>query len=199
MSHANSKTIETYNKSIQAYIDGTPQQTSGFQKKWLDEAIVNLAPDAAILEIGSAFGRDAHYLMSQGYAPEVTDVTLGFVEYLNERGFDARVLDIVNQQPEKKYDLILACAVFLHFTEDDFTQAIRHVSNSLNPEGRFAFSLKYGEGEEWIESKVAGPRYFHYWKEGILENRLGDLGMRSVVMKRSDDGKWLYAVAVNAK
>lgn len=195
MSKSNEMTIETYNNDVQAYIDGTPQVTAGFQKQCIDELLTTLPKDASILEIGSAFGRDARYLIEQGYTPELTDATPGFVDYLNEHGFGARLLDIVKEQPEKMYDLILACAVFLHFTEDDFNDAVGHVRDSLNTEGRFALSLKYGEGEEWSEGKMGAPRYFRYWNESSLEERMGEVGMKLIDIKVSDDNKWLHAVA----
>lgn len=197
MSKSNEITIATYDNDVQAYIDGTPQQTAGFQKQCIDVLLNTLPKDAAILEIGSAFGRDAKYLIERGYSPELTDATPGFVQYLTEHGFDARLLDIVQQQPEKKYDLILACAVFLHFTDDDFSRAVGHVRDSLQPAGRFAFSLKYGEGEEWSSDKMGAPRYFRYWNETTLENKMGNLGMRLLDVDVSDDGKWLHAVAVS--
>lgn len=198
MSQANETTIATYDNGVNEYIEGTVQVTSGFQKRWLDEELQDLPKDAAILEIGSAFGRDARYLIERGFAPELTDATPGFVEHLTAQGLEATLLDIISQQPEKPYDLILACAVFLHFTEDDFDAAIGHVRDALTAEGRFAFSLKYGEGEEWTESKMGAPRYFRYWNEATLEDRLGELDMRVIDMRLSDDGKWLHAVAVRA-
>lgn len=198
MSQINKKTLVTYNQNIDRYIEGTVQKTGGYQKEWLDFVFQDVPKDAKILEIGSAFGRDASYLLDRGYKPDLSDGSEAFVDYLNQHGFTATKLDIVNEQPTRLYDVILACAVFLHFTDDDFKRAVLHVKRALERNGKFAFSLKYGDGEEWSEHKMDGPRYFHYWRKDRLETTLGELGMRIVDFQILSDGKWLHVISQRA-
>ena len=40
MSETNSRTIESYNSRAQEYINGSPQETSGYVKSWLDETFI---------------------------------------------------------------------------------------------------------------------------------------------------------------
>lgn len=195
MSKANSSTLDTYNKNVQQYIDGTVQVTSGFQGKWIDGLLTDLPKNASILEIGSAFGRDATYIREQGYVPDVTDASVGFVEYLRQHGFEANWLNIVEQQPTKQYDLILACAVFLHFTDEDFTSALTNVRSGLKSDGRFAFSLKQGKGDEWSETKLGAQRYFRYWQKFDVETALINADMNIVDFQTTEDGKWIHVVA----
>lgn len=194
MSDRNKRTLKTYNQNVDKYVEGTVQVTSGFQKEWLDSVFKGLPRDVAILEIGSGFGRDAQYLESKGYVVEVTDASVGFVEYLRSNGRPAKLLDIVNSHPDEKYDVILACAVFLHFTDTDFQQAVRNVRDSLLENGKFAFSVKLGDGDGWSSEKVDAPRYFNYYQPDELEKAIARAGMRVVDMQVYED-KWIHVVS----
>lgn len=195
MQDANYRTLKTYSDGVQNYIKGTVPLTSGDQKDWLDFVFQAVSKSAKILEIGSAFGRDATYITQKGYELELTDGSTGFVDYLNGQGFSAKMLDIVNEAPKDEYDVILACAVFLHFTDSDFERAVANVKQGLKPDGRFAFSLKQGDSEEWTESKMGAPRYFNYWRKERLEGALATLGMRIINFQVLNNGKWLHIIS----
>lgn len=195
MSEANRRTIDTYNGGVQAYIDGTPHEASGNHRRWMDLAFSDVDTSAKVLEIGSAFGRDARYLMEKGYTPVLTDATPAFVEYLRQRGLDAGLLDIVQERPQEVFDVVFAAAVFLHFTEEDFEQALTHVRDALQAEGKFIFSLKQGEGEAWSAAKMGSDRYFHYWRRDDAAAKLGTHGLALIDEQSFDDGKWLYLTA----
>ena len=194
MSVSNQDTIKAYDGGVERYIDGTIGVTSGFQKDWLDRVFADIPVDASILEIGSAFGRDAHYLSSKGYALELTDGSAGFVDYLRSEGFDVQLLNIVKDRPAKKYDTILACGVFLHFTDEDFQQAVSNVRISLRDGGRFAFSVKLGDGDDWSDEKMGVPRYFHYYQPDELERALARAEMSIVDMQVYED-RWICVIS----
>lgn len=195
MSDANTRTIRTYQTGVERYIDGTQAIVSGNQKKWIDLAFSDIESSARVLEIGSAFGRDAMYLMSLGYKPHLTDATPGFVEYLRTKGLDAEVLDIINDRPPGTYDAVFASAVFLHFTNADFDKAVKHVHDSLDKNGKFIFSLKKGQGETWSTEKMGQERYFHYWERSTVDARLGRYGLSLVNEHTFEDDIWLYLTA----
>lgn len=196
MLDTNSTTLNAYDEGVQKYIDGTGQATSGSQKEWLDFVFKDVPKTANILEIGSAFGRDGSYLIDQGYNLKLTDGSEGFVDYLNTHGFTATKLDIVNQQPKGHYDVILACAVFLHFNDNDFKKAVLHTKAALAEDGKFAFSVKQGDGEEWSDHKMSAPRYFKYWRRDRLYEILSELGMKITDFQILSDDKWLHIVSV---
>lgn len=195
MSEANARTLETYNDGVEKYIDGTVQVVDSFQKDWLDFVFRDVPKSAKILEIGSAFGRDAAYLQDKGYDVALTDASRGFVDHLNASGMKATQLDIITQKPQSSYNVILACAVFLHFTDEDFRKAVSNVRESLEPGGMFAFSLKQGDGEGWSEEKMGAPRYFHYWRRDGLEKVLDEVGMQITDFQILSDGKWLHIIS----
>ena len=158
MSETNNRTVESYNAHIQEYIDGTPHEVSGVVKDWLDGSLTDVPKDARILEFGSAFGRDAEYFAGLGYAVECTDATPAFVDLLQQKGLDAKVLNTITDKLPQGLDFVLANAVLLHFTRDEASdeasQVIKKVFDALNINGKFAFTLKQGEGEGWSEEKL---------------------------------------------
>lgn len=198
MSETNNRTVESYNAHIQEYIDGTPHEVSGVVKDWLDGSLADVPKDARILEFGSAFGRDAEYLAGLGYTVECTDASTAFVDLLQQNGFDAKVLNAVTDELPQGLDYVLANAVLLHFTRDEASQVIAKVYDALNANGKFAFTLKQGEGEGWSEEKLGAPRFFRYWTEPQIREVLESTGFGDVEIsgnKATANATWLQIVA----
>src|SRR6266436_5906822 len=108
MSNSNERTIQSYETHVQDYIDRSLPEVSGVVKEWLDASIAELPKNARILELGSAFGRDAAYLQNLGYDVDCTDATHAFVELLQQKDFNARELTAVTDDLGGPYDLVLA-------------------------------------------------------------------------------------------
>lgn len=154
-------------------------------------------PQAAkILEVGSAHGRDAQRLKLSGYDVQVSDVTPAFLTILKDLNLNPITLDIVNTAPAIKYDAILASAVFLHFTTEDFNKALQNVAKGLRPGGRLIFSLIEGEGDAYSRSYTL-PRYFRYWQLEELKTVLEENGFESIDVRKTkfEQQTWLYLVA----
>ena len=92
------------------------------------------------------------------------------------RGFKARQFNVLTDDLDDHYDLILANAVLLHFTRSEFSDVVRKLHQSLKGGGRFAFSLKRGQGESWSLEKIGAPRFFCYWEREAVEPVLRDAG-----------------------
>jgi SAM-dependent methyltransferase len=96
MHNSNQQTIDSYQQHVQEYIhNGTPQEVVGVVKAWLDEALGPLSKDSRILEFGSAFGRDAAYIQNKGFTVQCSDATPAFVDLLNAKGFNVRLLNAI--------------------------------------------------------------------------------------------------------
>ena len=199
MSDSNKRTISAYEDHIAEYINGTPQEVTGDVKKWIDKTLIDLNSSSKILEIGSAFGRDASYIESKGYIVQRTDATLGFVEYLQKLGFNSKKLNILEDDIEGTYDLIFADAVLLHFTHSETVFVLDKMSKALNRSGKVSFSLKQGEGEEWSDTKVNAPRYFCYWNQADITKLLLSKGFNNIQCEDAGVGrnnsKWLHIIA----
>lgn len=191
----NSTTLQSYNDNVQAYIEGTPQAVDGVLKEWIDGALANLQKDATILEIGTAFGRDADYIESQGYTINRTDAAKGFVELLQSQGHNARVLNILTDSINQTFDMIFADAVFLHFTEDELHGVLDKVHAALTQGGILAFSVKQGEGEEWSDEKINSPRYFKYWQADAIRQMLEAHNFGDIEIREGMNGRFLLITA----
>jgi SAM-dependent methyltransferase len=200
MSESNRKTLESYEGHVQEYIDGTPQEVTGDVKLWIERTLVGLEHDAKILEIGSAFGRDANYIETLGYTVMRTDATEKFVELLKEQGYEAGVFNAITDDFPEENDLVFADAVLLHFTEEETLEVCKKVLGSLVHGGRFSFSLKSGTGTEWSDSKLGAPRFFRYWEQSGISNLLREVGFTKVDIENGESGRqgypsWLHIVA----
>lgn len=190
---SNEKTLNTYHEHFANYIDGTVQVTSGFQAEWLEYLLSRCNKESRILEIGAAFGRDAVYITGKGFTNFLaTDAFDAAVETLRSRGFDAKKLNLLKDDIEGEYDLILASAVFLHFTAAEFDQVLTKLKATLSSDGTLGFSVKSGVGEEWSDSKMGAPRFFHYWSEDDLRTILDEIGYTIIDLRHSDDNKWIH-------
>lgn len=196
---SNARTLATYNEHFSNYVDGTAQVTSGFQKAWLEYLLSNIQKDAPILEIGSAFGRDVAFITEQGFTQLLaTDAFDAAVDTLRSRGFKTEKLNVLEDTIDGQFDLIVASAVFLHFTIAEFLAALNKLKANLTTEGIFGFSVKNGVGEEWSAAKMGAPRFFHYWTEADLRANLNELGYRIVDFRHSEDDKWLHVTVAVA-
>ena len=194
MNDENDRTIKSYESRYVEYVTATVNTVQGPMKEWLDNAVEGLFSDAGIFEIGSGFGRDAKYLQTKGYTVHCTDVTEGFITILKAQGLDTQYLNVLTDEIMGEYDLILANAVLLHFTDKDMIQVLRKIYEALKPDGRFAFSVKRGDGDEWSDNKTGLPRYFNYWQPEELIELLGAAGFKTVDIKKvakSEGNEWL--------
>lgn len=191
---SNARTLETYNAGVDQYIDNTPHDVSGPVKLWFDRLFEGADEDCRILEIGSAFGRDASYLESKGYQVHRTDGSAGFVNYLRGKGQDATELNVLTDEiPRASFDIAFADAVFLHFNQDEFVQAAKNVHSGLATGGKFGLTLKRGDGEETSTAKMDSYRFFKYWQPSVLSKVLAECGFDPISVE--SDEKWIYAIA----
>lgn len=195
---SNERTIAAYQDHIQEYAENTPQEVSGWMKDWLDSLVAGLPPTARILELGGATGRDAAYLQTLGYSIETTDAVPGFVQYMLQRQLNARKLNLITDPIAGQYDLIIAKAVLLHFTDEELTSVLAKIHAALDPKGKFGFTVKEGTGEEWASHKLGTPRYFRYWTEATIGERLAAAGFTHVDITPkigARETKWLKIIA----
>lgn len=189
---SNRMTLQSYELGAQQYIDHTTAQVSDGFKDWIDATLAYLPPNAAIIEIGSAFGRDANYIESFGFQVERTDATAAFVAFLQQGGYSACLFNILIDDFSKPYDLVFANAVFLHFTPQELEKTLGKIQAALKTDGILSFSVKKGEGEEWTDAKLGHPRYFCYWNREKIVSLLQKAGVRVIFV--SEDEKYLQII-----
>lgn len=194
---ANTQTIASYDAHVAEYIADLPPELNADQKAWYARLFQGVIQTVHVLEIGSATGRDTRYMQSLGYDPIATDASRGFVKRLNEQGLPAKLLNIITDPLKPAaYDVIVAVAVLLHLSADDFERALANIANGLQVGGRFGFTLIEGEGELWTDSKLGAPRYFKYWHRDELAKKLHSVQLEVVDLRAIHCGErtWLLYV-----
>ena len=199
MEGINKKTLESYEGAIDEYIQNTSSTRNEDIKHWIDKSLQTLDVTAKILEIGSASGVDAQLIEEKGYTVEKTDAIQGFVSLLQKSDPTARILNVLTDEIDSYYDLIIANAVFLHFTEMEMETAVSKVYNALAAKGIFSLTLKEGEGEFWQDNKDMPPRFFRYWLKEDIIALLTEIGFVDIdawiVPSGSSGAQWIMIVA----
>ena len=182
MDDSNRKTIAAYESLPGNFVKDTQEKTGDLGENWVNKSIEGLPDTAKILEIGAGYGRDARYIGDRGFHVEMTDAAKTFVDILQDQDPTAHQLDILTDDLDTEYDLVLANAVLLHLDkgEGETEFAIRKVFDALKPGGRFAFTLQQGEGYKWKENKGMGPRFFQYWSKEEIVDLLTAIGFSNV-------------------
>lgn len=199
MQETNKTTIDSYEKGINEYIQTLPNKRGGVVEDWIEKSLESLNPEAKILEIGSATGRDARIIEEKGFYVEKTDATRGFVELLQKDDSNARTLNVITDEIDGTYDLIIANAVFLHFNNDETLRAVSKVYAALEANGVFSLTLKQGDGEAWQTNKGMAPRFFHFWSKEAIVELLRTIGFVDInAWTDSADGSgttWIMVIA----
>lgn len=191
-------TLATYAKDVERYITETSSVVEGTLQDYLDRILEHIPAEAEILEIGSATGRDADYIESRGYQVQRSDAVEGFVTYMQQKGTQAITFNVLTDTLDKKYDAIIATAVFLHFTDEQFTSALMNLHNHLRKDGVMMLAVKPGAGEEYTDRKMGAARYFKYWDEIGLSRIVSANGFTVINCEIISDGLWLECIAKKA-
>jgi predicted TPR repeat methyltransferase len=177
----NKATLAAYQAKTQVYIDNTPLGDEHLLR-WLNEVLELVPHKGTIFEIGSGLGRDAEYIRSRGFSITCSDAVPNFLEIVQSKGFATCSLNILTDDIQGQYDLVLANAVLPHFAPAEVSLILDKVHKALNKEGYFAFSLKEGSGAVWSDEKLGKPRYFHYWQLEPFKNLVARHGFKWISM-----------------
>lgn len=101
---------------------------------------LHISADAKILEIGCGEGRDANYLLNQGYSVLATDISTEAIACCKadhvEFAERFQVLDCVHGQLEGQFDFIYAVAVVHMLVDDEDRDGFyRFIRNHLTEDG----------------------------------------------------------------
>jgi predicted TPR repeat methyltransferase len=189
-------TLASYEQAIDAYISGSPVAPSEAYAKFR-RSVLALAPlNARMLELGSGPGHDAVFFESAGVEVQRTDGAQGFVDRMRADGYRAEVLDVSANDFGGPFDVVFANAVLLHLTASQLDEALAKSARAVGSQGLLAFTVKEGDGDGWSTAKLQLPRYFTYWREAALRDRLAAAGWAPLrvdhVQGRLEP--WLYVI-----
>jgi SAM-dependent methyltransferase len=196
MSEPGDVTLASYEAAAHRYRDHSV--APGESLLALLDRVARLVGSGEVLELGSGPGREALYLERLGLRVHRTDASRAFVEMMREDGFDARLLDIRTGDYGGPYAAIVANAVLLHLTRDEFSDALARARRAVVDGGLLAFTLKEGDGEAWSNAKLDLPRHFTFWREPPLRAVLHRTGwtVESVAHVAGRTEPWLHVFAL---
>ena len=148
-------TLDFYAREAPVYAASGP----GGVARHLPPFLERLMPGAHILELGCGGGRDAHYMIEQGFDVDATDGTAEIAEqsqYLLRR--PVRVMRFDELDSIENYDAVVASASLLHVPRGDLPQIVGQIWQALKPEGWHIASYKGGGSE----GRDRFGRYFNY-------------------------------------
>lgn len=163
-------TLRSYEAGADAYLQQSPPPGTRV-RAYLDQ-LADLVVAGTVLELGSGPGWDAAYLESRGPRVVRTDAVNAFVDLLLAAGHPARLLDVRVDDFGGPYDAVMANAVLLHLSREQFVDVLGRARCAVAHHGVLAFTVKEGDGERWSRAKLGLPRHFTYWREPELRSAL---------------------------
>lgn len=198
MSTENDKTVKTYEKTAQTYLDNTiahdamrPEHAQEKRAKLAEKirlAFDSLPSGAKVLEIGSADGDNAKILESLGYNVTASDVAPAFIAACKKQGLNTIKFNVLKDDFPKDLMGILCWRVFVHFTREDIALALKRIHDTLQPGGRLMFNvidrathdcdaeMKDFEGEY----HMGAERYYAYYRKDEIEKIIAENGFKIV-------------------
>jgi Methyltransferase domain len=194
VSSAGDLTLQSYEAGAERYRSASPPTAPEVQAL-LDE-LAELIPGGTILEVGSGPGDDASYLEDKGVSVLRSDGARSFVNMMRADGHPARLLDVRSDDLGGPYDAIMAIAVLIHLSRDEFESFLVRARDAV-PSGYLAFTLKQGDGDAWSAAKLDLPRHFTYWQETQLRTVMARSGWapRSIAHVQGSREPWLVVLA----
>lgn len=190
-------TLRTYDESADQWMNDRRRSGSWFEVvSLIDDMVASLRAHAHVLEIGSASGEEAKVMESRGLDVRRSDATPAFVDALRRAGHEVDRLNVISDDLGGPWDAIFANAVFLHLERLDFVRVLEKTFDATCGEGLLVFTLKEGDGSEWVTKKLNGPRHFTYWSEPELAVVIDDSKwtLRSIRHVDGDVDQWLFCI-----
>lgn len=191
----NARTVASYELIAEDYA----RETAGGDLLDVLQRLVAAVPEGDVLEIGSGPGWDADALEVYGLRVRRTDVTEAFVAVQAARGKEVDRLDVVTDDLGGPYDAVVALHVLQHVEPKHVRDVLARVERSLRPGGRFAVSVRLGEGTGWEVGESGNPYYRSLWSEDDFVAALSIAGLTVAWRAQSVDeeaSRWLYVLAV---
>ncbi len=162
-------TIKYYDENAHRFIKGTLDV--GMESLYRP-FLARVPKGSKILDAGCGSGRDSLYFKQHGYDIVSFDASEKLVE-VGSKLIKKPVLRLSFDEIsfEKEFDGVWASASLLHIPKKRILPILEKLKKSLQKNGIFYVSCKYGEGERSING-----RFFSYYNEETLEKIFNELG-----------------------
>ncbi len=187
-------TIESYNKTVDAFIQKTDSLHPAKEAK---KFLSFLKPNALILDLGCGPGRDAKIFAALGFHVIGVDLSEKMIETAAKRVPKAKfkIMDLKELDfPNNYFDGIWASASYLHIPKTDLPNALKEAHRVLKKNGIFYASVKEGkegQGEHIAPDKRYGDvkKFWSFFEKKYIEKAVADTGF-SLIESYTQDSEW---------
>ena len=194
------KTIEVYDKNAKEYVDFSYPQLLQFH---LTQFISYLPKDAKILDAGCGSGKDAEYLVEEGFKVSAIDISSNILKEASkivDASVEFEQMDILNLKFEDNaFDGVWCEAVLFHIPKEYVMGALEGFYRVMKDKGVIHISVKEGEGEKMVEFPKTGnePKFFAFYKENELVDLIKKAGFSLIksFIDRTQEEDWVNIFA----
>lgn len=156
--------------------------------------IQHLPPAALVLEVGCGSGRDAAFLLGQGFEITAVDGSNMMLEEASRRHPElasrlqlaAVPFDPENPLLKRKFSAVLMIALVMHLTDAELREAISQFREILNPGGLVILSASIGR-KEVADRRDAKGRLFIERLPSDIEGFFYSAGFQRIASNQNDD------------
>lgn len=161
-------TLKFYNENALDFVNKTKDvPMTELQKKFMNL----MKPGGYILDLGCGSGRDTKVFLEHGFVVDAVDGSSEICNIVSKNlGINVRCLLFSELNEVNKYDGVFACASLLHVSYGELPDILNKINKSLNTDGIFYMSFKYGNESFYEEQK-----YYTNLTEDSLKNLLKDI------------------------
>lgn len=148
-------TLSFYAKEAPVYVASGKNGIS----RHLESFLAQLVAGSEILELGCGGGRDAEFMIAQGFLVDPTDGTPEIAAKASERlKRHVRVMRFDELNALERYDAVYASASLLHVPVDQLSSVLSRVYQAFRSGGKHFASFKAGG----VAARDRYGRYFNY-------------------------------------
>ncbi len=217
MSKENKLTLEIYEAKASDWVGCKARKRTsnpaGYTQKQEEKRkltawfMYGMSHNPLVLEIGSGAGDDIPMLESLGCRVQPSDGAQAFVDIMEKKGYKPILLDVSQKKIPGTWDMIYANHVLIHMTDEDIVRILPKIYGALRSGGRLIFNVgnrdsEGGRSSGWLDlpgfHEMGIQRYFHYWKNYLLIQRVEEAGffVKKYEVSGGDDGRrWINICA----
>jgi SAM-dependent methyltransferase len=148
-------TLQFYRRNAEAYA----QREITSRHARMTRFLAQLAPGAAILELGCGAGGDSAEMLARGFDVRATDGSPELADIAAKRlGRPVETLLFGDLNEVEAYDAVWANACLLHVPRDQLADVLVLIRRAVRPAGYFYASFKAGD----VDGRDTLNRYYNY-------------------------------------
>lgn len=183
------KTIATYDLIAHYYAKQVDKHSPVDERNLF---LSYLLPNAKILDVGCAAGRDSIFFSQKGFETTGIDLSENLLAIAKQKAPELKFVkgDIREKLfSDNSFDAVWACAVLLHLKREDISAVLANFYSLLAENGLVFIRVKEGVGEADVVEPLSNnlSRHFTYFMLEELQELVENAGFRVEKIFRSNE------------